>query len=327
VPASLDEILFDRKEADMIIGNEKMLSVKAMARGTLLCTSVAVLTVLFGAAQWVRADDTNGFPDPAEVLQGRVFTNGFERDVFFLSQIRQKYSAYWPSLLTANITPGGYVVAPEKLRRFITEVGASAENSDDAFALAYIASVITNADFYTNASHAEVLRAVVSSLNKIGPKGRLALAGAFEQNHYRTDPESLEALADVIGKSGVSDPNISEALAATAFSFTAANGGSYPRCTKTAVVNLLSFANGAAILSPHLNTNEVFRDPGRFQAVVDGIAEAEAKSLVSRLEAMSRDVKTKISMQAPGANPYRDDLEDLEARLRRTIELLQRPDH
>src|SRR5580658_2591106 len=103
-----------------------MLSLKAMAHGTPLFTTVVILTMLFGAAKWAHADDTNGFPDPAEVLQGRVFTNGFERDVFFLSQIRQKYSAYWPSLLAVNITPGGYVVAPEKLQRFITEVGASA---------------------------------------------------------------------------------------------------------------------------------------------------------------------------------------------------------
>ncbi len=304
-----------------------MVYVKPMAQGALLFATVVILTMLFGSAQSVRADDTNGFPDPAEVLQGRVFTNGFERDVFFLSQIRQKYSAYWPSLLTANITPGGYVVAPEKLQRFITEVGASSANTDDAFARASIASVITNADFYTNTSQAEVLRAVVSSLDEIGPKGRLALAGAFEQNHYRTDPESLEALAEVIGKSGLSDPDISDALAATAFSFTAANGGSYPRCTKTAVVNLLSLTNGAAILGPHLNTNEVFRDPGRFQAVVDGIAEAHAKTLVKRLETMSVDVKAKISTQAPDPNPYRDDLADLETRLRRTIEVLQRQVH
>jgi hypothetical protein len=312
---------------EMIIVNDNARSVKAMAQATALFTTVVILTILFGPAKWVRADETNGFPNPAEVFQERVFTNGFERDVFFLSQIRQKYSAYWPSLLAANITPGGYVVAPEKLQRFITEVGASTENSDDAFARANIASVITNADFYTNASQVQVLRAVVSSLNNMGPKGRLALAGAFEQNHYRTDPESLEALAEVIGKSGISDSNISDALAATAFSLTAANGGSYPRCTKTAVVNLLSLTNGAAVLSPHLNTNEVFRDPGRFQAVVDGIAEAHTQTLVSQLEALSLDVKTKISLQAPGPNPYRDDLEDLEIRLRRAIESLQRPDH
>lgn len=306
--------------------NHKMVSVKAMAHGTLLFPAVVFLTVLFGVAKRVGAEDTNSFPAPAEVLQSRVFSNGFERDVFFLRQIRQNYSAYWPALLAANITPGSYVVEPDKLRQFIAEVGAASENSDDAFARACIASVITNADFYTNASQGEVLREVVSALNKIGPKGRLALAGAFEQNHYRTDPESLEALAEVIGKSGISDSNIANALAATAFSFATANGGSYPRCTETAVENLLSLTNGAAILRPHLNTNEVFADPGRFQAVVDGIAEARAKTLVSRLETLSRDVKTKISIQSPGPNPYRDDLEDLETRLRRTIEVLQRPD-
>jgi hypothetical protein len=145
------------------------------------------------------------------------------------------------------------------------------------------------------------------------------LANAFSQAHYRTDPESLEALADAIGKSGVSDSKIEAALAATAFTITATNGGSYPRCTREAVRSLLCLTNGLAALRGHLNTNEVFNDPGRFQAVVDGIAAAHADSLATNLEELAAAAKNKLAALSPGPDPYRDDLAELRERLLQTL--------
>jgi hypothetical protein len=289
--------------------------------------SLAAVALVFAAGflplRNAMGQDTNGFPDPSEVFQGRTFKTELERDVFFLQQIRERYPQHWPLLLAANITVGNYVVTPEKLRRFVQEVGAAAENSDDPAAVASVAAVVTNAEIYTNAAQPEVLQAVVGSLIKIGPKGRLALAGAFNETHYRADPESLEVLADNIGKAGVSDTNLSAALAATAFTFTATNGGSYPRCTKEAVWNLLCLTNGVTALRPHLNTNEIFKDPGRFQSVVDGIAEAHADALATNLDEIAAAIKTKLTRLAPGRDPYRDDLTELQTRLQQTMERLR----
>ena len=269
--------------------------------------------------------ETNSFPDLNEVFQGRAFTNEFDRDVFFLRQVRERYPAYWPSLLAANVTPGNYVVDPPKLRRFVNELGAAAAGTDDAAAVASLSAVISNPDFYTNASQPEVQEAVVSSLGKIGPGGVRALADVFSQTHYRTDPErASKAVADAIGKAGISDANVDRRRWRRRLApLTASNGGSYPRGTRTAVKNLLGLTNGAAALRPHLNTNEVFLDPGRFQPVVDGIAEARADSLTTNLEELMVGVKVKLARQSPGANPYRDDLADLQKRLAETIERLR----
>jgi hypothetical protein len=271
------------------------------------------------AARIAVGDGTNSFPDLSEVFQGRVFTNEFARDVFFLRQIRERYSTYWPSLLAVNITVGEYVVTPEKLRRFVEEAGVAGEGSDDPAAIASLASIVSEPAFYTNATQPEVQEAVVTSLIKIGPNGRLALTNAFSQAHYRTDPESLEALADAIGKSGVSDSRIEAALAATAFTFTATNGGSYPRCTGEAVRSLLRLTNGLAALRVHLNTNEMFNDPGRFQAVVDAIAAVHADSLAANLEELDAAIKKKLAALSPGPDPYRDDLTELRQRLLQTV--------
>jgi hypothetical protein len=277
----------------------------------------------FSAAARAFGDDTNSFPDLSDVFQGRIFTNSVARDVFFLQQIRQRYPAHWPSLLAMNLTVGDYVVSPEKMLQFVEEVAAAGENTDDPIACACLAAVITNAEFYTNITHPEIQEAVVVSLIKIGPKGRLALADAFSESHYRTDPESLETLADTIGKSGVADSNITAALAATAFTLTATNGGFYPRCTREAVKNLLCLTNGVALLRSHLNTNEVFKDPGRFQAVMDGIADSRADSLITNLNALADAIKTRFTRLAPGPDPYRDDLSELQTRLQQTVQRLR----
>jgi hypothetical protein len=259
----------------------------------------------------------------SEVFQGRVFTNEFARDVFFLRQIRERYPAQWPSLLAVNITVGDYVVESEKLRRFVEEAGVAGENTDDPSSCASLAGMVTNTEFYTNISRPEIQEAAALSLIEIGPTGRLALANAFTQTHYQLDPESLEFLANAIGNSGVSDPDLSRAVAAAAFTLTTTNGGSYPRCTREAVRSLLRLANGPEALRSHLNTNEVFNDPGRFQAVIDGVAEARCDSLANNLESLADAVKIKLPTLAPGPDPYRDDLADLQTRLQKTIQSLR----
>ena len=278
--------------------------------------AVLVLAGCLFAARIASGDGTNSFPDINEVLQARVFTNEFARDVFFLRQIRERYPTYWPSLLAVNITGGDYVVTPEKLRRFVEEAGVAGEGSDDPVAVASLASIVSAPAFYTNASQVEVQQAVVASLIQIGPKGKLALADAFSQAHYRTDPESLEVLADAIGKTGLSDSKLAAALAATAFTFTATNGGSYPKCTRETVRSLLCLSNGLDAVRGHLNTNEMFNDPGRFQAVVDGIAAAHADALATNLQELAAAAKNKLAALAPGPDPYRDDLAELRQRLR-----------
>ena len=140
-----------------------------------------VLAVCLFAARIAAGDGTNSFPEINEVLQGRAFTSEFARDVFFLQQIREKYPAHWPALLAVNITAGDYIVTPEKLRRFVEEVGAAGEGSDDPAAIASVASIVSDPAFYTNTSQPEVQQAVVTSLIKMGPNGKLALANAF--NH------------------------------------------------------------------------------------------------------------------------------------------------
>jgi hypothetical protein len=282
-----------------------------------------VLPVFFLAAPSAFGGDTNSFPDLSEVFQGRIFTNEIARDVFFLQQVRQRYPAQWPELLAANLTVGNYVVTPEKMLSFVEEVGAAGEGSDDPIASASLATVITNAEFYTNVARPEIQESAAASLIKIGPKGRFALAGAFSETHYQIDPGSLEILADAVGKSGVSDSNFVAALAATAFTFATTNGGSYPRCTTEAVRNLLCLTNGAASLRSHLNTNEVFRDPGRFQAVMDGIAESHADSLATNLDELGDAIKIKFTRLAPGHDPYHEDLKELQTRLEQTVQRLR----
>jgi len=268
---------------------------------------------------------TNSFPDVNAVLQGRAFESKFDRDVFFLRRIQESYSAHWPGLLSANIVLTDYVQAPDKLLRFVDELGTAMADTDDLATITNLAAITSDPAFYanTNAYRPGILQSATWALIRIGPRGRQALAGSFTENHYRVDPASLEVLADAIGRAGVGDSKLTAALSATAFTFTAINGGSYPRCTQELTRNLLRLPDGTLAVAAHLNGKQVLEDPGRFQAVVDGIAAARAVGLTTNLLELASQVGTKLG--TPGAPPsaYRDDLLGLQTRLRKAIEQLR----
>jgi hypothetical protein len=270
---------------------------------------------------------TNSFPDLNEVFQGRIFENKFDREVFFLRRIREHYPAYWPSLLGANIIATDYEQTPEKLLHFIQELGVAMQTSDDLCAITNLATITSDPAFYanTNAYRLEIQRATAEALLKIGARGAQALAESFSESHYCTDTTSLEVLADVVGKSRVPASKLAQALATTAFTFTATNGGYYPRCTTVSTRNLLLLTDGASIVGIHFNTNEVFADPGRFQAVVDGIAEAHAAVLSTNLAQIATQAAVKLDSLAGTPSPYRDDLQALLTRIRKVIEQLKTP--
>jgi hypothetical protein len=270
---------------------------------------------------------TNSFPDLNEVFQGRTFENKFDREVFFLRRIREHYPAYWPSLLSANIIVADYEQASDKLLHFVQELGVAVESTDDHCAITNLATIISDPAFYanTNAYRPEIQRATAEALLKIGARGAQALADAFNESHYRTDAISLEVLAEVAGKSRVSASKLTQALAATAFTFTATNGGFYPRCTTVTTKNLLLLPDGASKVGTHLNTNEVFADPGRFQAVVDGITAAHAVGLSTNLTQVATQATAKLDALAGAPGPYRDDLQALLARIRQAIQQLKAP--
>jgi hypothetical protein len=272
-----------------------------------------------------KGTSTNSFPDLNEVFQGRTFANKSEREVFFLRRIREQYPVYWPSLLGANIIVIDYELAPDKLLHFVQELGVAVESTDDLCAITNLATIMSDTAFYanTNAYRPEILRAAAEALLKIGPRGAQELAESFSESHYRTDPASLELLADVAGKSGVSDSKLTQALAATAFTFTATNGGSYPRCTTVTTKNLLLLPDGATTVGTHLNANEIFGDPGRFQAVVDGIAGVRAAGLSTNLEQIATLATSKLDTLTNSPGPYRDDLQALLVRVRQAIEQLR----
>ena len=237
------------------------------------------------------AAGNGSFPEVSEVLQGRQFATRFEREVFFLRRVRESYSAHWSPLLRANITVNDYVQAPTKLLQFVQALGAATAGTDDRTASTNLAAITSDPVFYanTNVYRPEILRAAASALIQIGPIGRQALADSFNEHHYRIDPESLAEIAGVVGKSGVSDSRLAAAFVETAFLFTATNGGFYPRCTEQAVRNLLSLPGGAAVSAVHLNAKEVLDDPGRFQAVVDGVAAARAVALATNLVVLEHE--------------------------------------
>jgi hypothetical protein len=269
---------------------------------------------------------TNSFPSINEVLQGRVFENKFERDVFFLRAVRERYPADWPSLVGANIIISDYVQAPDKLARFVEELGTAMAASDDVVAVTNLASVISDPAFYANpdAYRPEILRATALALIRIGPHGRKELANSFNDNHYRTDATSLEVLADAIGESAVSDSKLIEALAATAFSLTATNGGYYPRCSRTVARNLLRLPQGNSAIGTHLTAKQIFNDPGRFQPVLDAIGEARATQLTTNLVEIAHEVAAKLEVLKASPGAYRDDLLELQVRVKKTIDDLSK---
>src|SRR5215831_15971169 len=117
-------------------------------------------------ANAAAVDGTNSFPSPNEIFQGRAFTNKFERDVFFLRKIRESYPMHWAPLLEANVTIADYVVAPDKLLRFVEELGAATANTDDATAVTNLAAINADPEFYanTNASRPEIDSAAALAL-------------------------------------------------------------------------------------------------------------------------------------------------------------------
>jgi hypothetical protein len=150
---------------------------------------------------------------------------------------------------------------------------------------------------------------------------------SFSESHYRDDPESLEELAKIVGKERVADPDLVVALAATAFDFSTTNGGIYPRCTTEAVKNLLRLREGDGVVRTHLNAGELFGNPVRFQAIVDGIASAQAADLSADLTAIDAKIKAKLVVLKNSPGDYRDALEDLDGRIGKTVETFAAAKH
>jgi hypothetical protein len=292
----------------------------------LVLMQVAVSTACL-AADAVPGAATNSFPAPADVFQGRSFANKFDRAVFFLQAIRDRYPSQWPALLEANINVTEYEQSPAKLLQFIDELGTAMAGRNDPMASARLALITSDKSFFanTNGYVPEILQAGARALIKIGPTGRSALAASFSETHYRDDPESLEDLAKVIGEVGPSDPDLAKALAATAFNFSTTNGASYPRCTTEAVQNLLRLPEGASIVRSNLNKAQVFADPGRFQAVTDGITTARATDLATNLAALDNDATAKLAALTNSPGAYRDDLKDLQVGIQKAIAALAKP--
>lgn len=270
---------------------------------------------------------TNSFPSPADVFQGRQFANKLERDVFFLRSIHDHYSDQWPALLEANITVDDYIRSPDKLLRFIDELALAMRDRDDPSACANLARVISDKDFFanTNGYQPQIQQAAAKALIQIGPRGRKALAASFSQDHYRTDCESLEDVAKTLSSERPSDPELAHALAAAAFDFSTAGGGTYPRCTSEMVKDLLALSNGVAAVRPRLTTNDVIHDPARFQAVIDGIAAAHSTELATNLAILHSSVSAKLATLTNSPGDYRTDLQDLQSRIKKTLAAFGNP--
>ena len=285
-----------------------------------------VLLLALACPRICRAADqaqpaTNSFPSLYDVLQGRIFPSDFERDVFFLRGIHDRYSSQWPGLLQANITVDEYLHSSGKLLRFINVLGNAMAGSDDPVAITNLVAITGDPVFYanTNGYFPEIQRAAAKVLIQLGQNGRKALASCLGQAHYRGDTESLEDLMSVIGNERPDDPVFTQSLAAVAFDFSTPGGGIFPGCTAAAVTNLLRLPDGAAAARSRLKIESVFDNPGRFQAVIDGIAAARTTELITNLAAIEAQVKARLVTLTNTPGAYRDDLQDLENRLRKTI--------
>jgi hypothetical protein len=272
-----------------------------------------------------EATNANSFPTPNEIFRGRTFSSKSERDVFFLRTVHQSYPMHWAPLLEANITVTDYVLAPDKLQRFIEELGTAMAGTEDITTITNLAAVTSDPVYYanTNVSRPEILRAASTALIKTGPRGAQALASSFSEAHYRTDSASLEVLADAVGLSGTADAKLTDALAATVFTFTATNGGSYPGCAREVTKSLLRLPGGPATVRTHLNAEEIFHDPGRFQAVVDGIGGGRGFQLSTNLVEMSDAIAAKAKQLSGSPGPYLDDLTELQRGVEKAIAQLR----
>jgi hypothetical protein len=290
-------------------------------------TAPAILLVCLLAARHSTAaeagadDETNSFPSVPEVLGGQTFETEIDRDIYFLRAIHDRYRPHWAELLEVNITVHDHVLAPKKLLRFVTELGEAMRDRDDPTACADLALITGSAEFYADgdADHPDILQAAAQALIKIGPRGAKALADSMSMDHYRRDTPSLEVLANAIGQAQPADPEISKALAAIAFKFTTTNGAFYPRCTTTAVKNLLLLTNGPAMVAAHLKSAEVFDNPGRLQSIVDGIAAARCVELSTNLVALEAPVSQRLGELANSPGGYRDDLGEFRKRLAKVV--------
>ncbi|HXS67502.1 MAG TPA: hypothetical protein VN761_01585 [Candidatus Polarisedimenticolia bacterium] len=280
--------------------------------------------VLIGVAFCSRGADQAAkvFPTPAEVFQGRTFAGELARDIFFLRAIHDRYPEHWPELLEANINERDYIQSPAKMLRFIQELGQAMRDSDDPAAITNLAKVTSDKRFFTNidAYHPDILDAATLALIQLGPNGRKALAASFSESHYCEDSGSLVELAKTIGERRPADPVLAKALAATAFDFSTTNGGIFPICTTEAVKNLLLLPAGAAEVRTHLNTNEFFGNPVRFEAVIDGVKAVQASDLKTNLTAMDAEVKAKMAELKNHPGDYRDALHDLGDAIRDALE-------
>jgi hypothetical protein len=267
---------------------------------------------------------SGSFPSVNEVLEGRVFPSKTERDVYFLRRIHDRYPASWPALVEANITVDEYVWSASKLQRFVDELGTAMEGNNDLVASTNLARITSERAFYanTNSYRHEVVRSAALALIKIGPKGRHALAGSFTTEHYQAHHDSLEEIASVIGTVRVPDSVLVEALVATAFTLSAGDGATYPSCTRSAVTNLLSLPGGTSLVRTNLDPTKVFEDVGRYQSIVDGIAAAHATELATNLVQLDNSVTSKLGTLANIPGTYRDELVELQNRIRGALAIL-----
>jgi hypothetical protein len=270
------------------------------------------------------SDRTNSFPDLNEVFQGRAFNSKFERDVFFLRQIRDRYPSQWSPLLAANIVVSDYELEPDKLLHFVEALGTVAAGTDDLAASTHLAAVASDPAFYanTNAYRPGILRAAAGALIKIGPTARQALAASFCEEHYRADSASLEVLADAVSQSGVVDARLRAALVATVFTFTATNGGCYAGCARAVTRNLLTLPEGTGAVASRLTAKEALADPVRFQAITEGIAAANAVALATNLAAVARELAARLDALPGSPDAYRDALVEYQTTIRQTLERL-----
>ena len=298
------------------------------------CRQVLVLAGLIlwscllpAQAELVQPEGTNTFPTVPEVLGGHTFDSYTEQDIFFLRAIHDRYALHWPNLLQANLTLNDYVLSPDKLLRFVNELGEAMRDRNDSEAVTNLALIVSDPSFYANAtvSRPEILRAAAQALIKMGPAGRKALASAFSEDHYRTDAASLEELAEAIGEERPDNPEFISALNATVFKFSTTNGAFYPRCATTAAKDLLRLKGGAAAIQGHLKTQEVLDKPALFQSVVTGIADSHASEFSTNLMTIQADVRAKLAKLADSPGGYRDDLQGLEAQIGQALAGFQQP--
>jgi hypothetical protein len=85
----------------------------------------------------------------------------------------------------------------------------------------------------------------------------------------------------------------------------------------------LRLPGGPAAVRTHLNSEEIFRDPGRFQAVVDGVGIGRGVQLSTNLVEMSGAITAKAKQLSGSPGPYLDDLTELQRGVEKAIAQLR----